>query len=357
MEQNMAKAPRFTQVSVKSAGIAWVAGLTAALAFASAPPLSVPLVPQSPGGDAADCSGWSVLEGRMIALDGEDDCPMPMGAGGFGTCADGFEGNPWPHAYPRPPLIACARPFAVAEIDTLRAQTSVRQAKTMHSTFYQCDCDGVTPEIAHVAKRSSVIFSRLATSNQARRFTVSTGCTVRLKSKLDITRSCSTPSCAGVNGEAMWFLTLPISNPEAEAELLRNGSRRETATGIGFCTGQTAVGGGFEIGVDGVGASWNYEVGGTVATAEQVTSAFFSTNFCIASDAARYGLEFTARGSVTASSWLEGGKESSMLTEVDLRPIKIDFQSLPGQTETGCMACVGDSVASPHPEQVGGEAE
>ena len=155
----------------------------------------------------------------------------------------------------------------------------------------------------------------------------------------------------------MWFLTLPISNPEAEAELLRNGSRRETATGIGFCTGQTAVGGGFEIGVDGVGASWNYEVGGTVATAEQVTSAFFSTNFCIASDAARYGLEFTARGSVTASSWLEGGKESSMLTEVDLRPIKIDFQSLPGQTETGCMACVGDSVASPHPEQVGGEAE
>ena len=349
----MAKAPRFTQVSVKSATTAWVAGLTAALAFASAPPLSVPIVPQSPNGDAADCSGWSVLKGRATFPLGDEDCPMRMGASGVGTCTV-------PQAR-LPRLIACATAIALPEIDTVRADASVQQHKyEPYGDHYghPCSCMGTTPNVMLVGERSSTIFAAAAATSQSRTFTVKVRGEARLNSDLDINASWCTPmSCAGITGFAEWRFILPLSNAEAEREMQLNGYRSVTASGVGFCTGATTVAGGVEVGLGGVGVNWSYQVGGTLARARQFQASSFEARFCIASESAVNGLEFKARGTVYGGAWLTVGQLSSVRAEVDLHPVKINFSELPAEQVTACLSCAADELVGPHPEQGNGAME
>ena len=301
----------------------------------AAPPTPTPLPPPTHGEEGIDCAGWGVIEGRVRYLNESEDCPMPPGAGGLGTCEFG---NP-----ERPKITACATGTSFSVIDYLRAIAEVKQGRLIGMFGPPCPCEGDSPTVGLVGKRSSVIYSLPGNSGGARKFNVKTKGAVRLKSELDITADCLQPSCASVNGVALWRMSIPLTNPEAERELQLNGIRLERVTGIGFCTSATQVSGGFEIGPAGVGAQWGYDVGGTVARGKKVQNVTFNANFCIGADAAEDGLEFWARGEVLGQATLSRGTLAYVRTEVELYPIKIDFAAPPGSNETVCGSCAPDS--------------
>lgn len=320
----------------------------------AAPPIIVPLPPPSEGEEGLECAGWGVREVRINYPMGSNlDCPMGFessGSGeGRGTCTSAWA--------TKPTILACASGMSNQSIDQLRAAAEVRQVpRVPFDLFWKpCLCEGDSPDVFLVGKRSSVIYSTPGTSSGARTFTVRTRGRVSLKSILDITADCDLSSCAGVNGHAEWRMSIPLTNTEAIEEMQLNGRRLERVSGIGFCTAQTTVSGGFEIGTDGVGAQWSYDVGGTVARAKKTTQVAFRCDFCISADAARYGLVFEAEGTVLGQAWLDRGTEADVRTEVDLFPVKITFKLDANGVDSSCGSCVPDSPWSPVPTSTGGD--